>query len=121
MKNLLSALGRIIYALPFLAFGIMHILNASKMAGMVPAYLPYHPFWIYLTGVALVISAILIIIEKVAKFASFGIAVFLVFMIIMLHIPGLSNPAIREFSMMSLLKDAALAGAALFMSQHLKN
>ena len=120
MKNLVSLLGRIIFALPFLIFGIFHLKNGSGMAGMVPSYIPFHTFWIYFTGVALVIGAICIIIEKYAKLACWGIVVFLVLMIIMMHIPGLAKPDNMN-AMMSLLKDGGLAGAALFMSSHLKN
>ncbi|MFM1912601.1 MAG: hypothetical protein RIR51_439 [Bacteroidota bacterium] len=39
MKNL-SMLGKYLFPIPFAVFGVLHLMNADAMAGMVPAYLP---------------------------------------------------------------------------------
>ena len=54
MKNTIlniSKIGKYLFAIPMVIFGLFHFLNASAMAGMVP--IPGGEFWIYLTGLSL--------------------------------------------------------------------
>lgn len=44
MKLLTTTIARIIFAIPFAIFGIMHLTNADKMAGYVP--IPGGAFWV---------------------------------------------------------------------------
>jgi uncharacterized membrane protein len=120
MKNLTSFLGRIIFAIPFLFSGISHFMHAKNMVGYVPAYMPGKIIWIYFTGVALILAAISIIIKKYAQLASFLLALFLILMILMIHIPSLSNPNMSQVAAISLLKDMALAGGALYICGTIK-
>lgn len=114
MKTLLSIAGRIVYALPIGVFGLFHFMNASAMAGMVPSWIPGGIFWIYLTGAALIAAAISIIIRKKAALASFLLGVMLLIFAITIHLPGMI--AEQQISTTMFLKDAALAGAAFFIS-----
>ena len=54
MKTL-QIFGKYMYILPIAVFGIFHFMNADSMSGMVPQYLPYQVFWVYLTGAALIV------------------------------------------------------------------
>ena len=40
MKILTTTIARIIFAIPFLIFGLNHFMKADMMAGMVPSFLP---------------------------------------------------------------------------------
>ena len=51
MNILTGVVARVVFAIPFLGFGIGHLMNASMMSGMVP--IPGGILWIYVTGVAL--------------------------------------------------------------------
>ncbi len=62
--NNLKNVGRIVFAIPFAIFGLMHLMMANNMAGMVPTYVPGGVFWVYLTGLALVAATISIISKK---------------------------------------------------------
>lgn len=101
-------LGRILYALPFAVFGLLHFMNASAMAGMVP--LPGGVFWVYLTGVALIAAAVSLLIGKYARLAALLLGVMLFIFALSIHLPNLIGG--DQASMSSLLKDFALAGAA---------
>lgn len=113
MKILTTTVARIIFALPFGIFGVMHFMGAKDMAGMVPSFIPGGVFWIYLTGAALVAACVSIIIQKMAKLASLLLALMLLLFILTMHVPGLMNEMTMQMSMMSLLKDMALMGGAL--------
>lgn len=120
MKNL-SNIGRMMFAIPFLAFGVMHLLNADAMAGMVPSYVPGGVIWIYLTGLALVAAAVSIISKKMIKIATLLLGILMVIFVLTLHLPGLSSPDqnMKMMSMSGVLKDLGLAGAAFMIAgQH---
>jgi uncharacterized membrane protein len=116
MDKLITFLGRVIYAVPFLVFGAGHLTRAGQMAGMVPAYIPGGVFWIYFTGVAMILAALAIITGKQGRGACFGLALMLLVFIVTIHLPGMANPQMKMMSMMSLLKDTGLMGAALVIA-----
>lgn len=116
MKNLLLVSGRILFSIPFLVFGIFHLKNASSMAGMVPSFIPGGVFWIYITGLALIAAAFSLYIKKYMKLSMLLVALFLVCMVLLIHLPGLSNPAMQQMAMTGLLKDLGLAGGALTLA-----
>ncbi len=110
--NILTTSGaRLLYAIPMALFGILHFMNASDMAGMVPSFIPGGVFWVYLTGLGLILAAVSIIIQKKARLACFLLAAMLILFVLTMHVPGLSTD--MQDSMPNLLKDTALAGAAL--------
>ena len=115
MKNLMdeiSSIGKFMFAIPMVIFGLFHFINAKAMVGMVP--IPGGVFWIYLTGLALILSAVSIIIRKYDDLASFLLAILLLTFVFTIHLPGvLSGGEMAQMFMTNLLKDLALAGGAL--------
>jgi len=111
MEMLTTRVAKILFALPFGIFGLLHFMGAKDMAGMVP--IPGGVIWIYITGIAMLAASIAIIANKMGRLASFGLALLLLIYILTLHLPGLGNEATMQMSMMSLLKDMGLMGGAL--------
>jgi uncharacterized membrane protein YphA (DoxX/SURF4 family) len=100
-------IGRYLFALPFLVFGVFHFMNASGMAGMAFG----SEILVYITGVALIAAAISFFIGKLDKLAGVLLALFLILTALLVHLDGATSG--NQASMSSLLKDLALAGAAL--------
>lgn len=122
MNAVLSTIGRILYALPFGVFGIMHLMNANAMEGMVP--FPPRIVWIYVTGAALLAACISILINKKAKLASLLLGIMLIIFVLAIHLPGVINAgdqSAMQMSMANLLKDMALSGAAFIYSSVAKD
>ena len=111
MKILTTTVARILFALPFGIFGLMHLMKADDMAGMVP--IPGGAIWIYITGLALLAASVGIIAKKMGRISSLLLALLLLVFILALHVPGLGDEATMQMSMMSLLKDMGLMGGAL--------
>ena len=111
MNILTTTVARLLYGIPMALFGIFHFMNASSMSGMVPSFIPGGVFWVYLTGLALILAAVSIIIQKQARLASFLLAAMLIIFVLTIHLPGLGGD--NQMAMPMLLKDLALAGAAL--------
>lgn len=113
MQMLTSTVARILFALPFLVFGLMHFVGADSMAGMVPV--PGGVFWVYLTGVAMVAAAVAIISARMASLACLLLACLLLVYVVTMHIPQAmsTDPGAQQMGMIGALKDIGLMGAAL--------
>ena len=118
---LTTTVARYLYAIPFGIFGVMHFINGSAMAGYVPSFIPGGVFWVYLVGVALIAACVSIIIGKYTKMACLLLALLLIIFVLTMHLPGVLNEATMQASMPMLLKDAALAGAALILANNYDN
>jgi uncharacterized membrane protein len=117
MMNQLPSLGKWLYALPMVAFGLMHFGAADQMAGKVPSYLPVGVAWVYLTGIALVLAGAAVLAGKYAKLALQLLGLMLVLFAVMLHLPTLMAGGDGvQMAMSMLLKDLALGGAAWWAS-----
>jgi len=109
--EMLAKVGRFLYAIPMMVFGALHFMMGQQMAGMVP--IPGGVFWVYLTGAALILAAISIMIGKKAALASGLLALFLVLTATTVHLPAVMGG--DQAAMSSMLKDIALAGGALVL------
>ncbi len=113
MNSTIGKIGRYVFALPFGIFGILHFMNASAMAGMVP--IPGGVFWVYLTGIALLAASISIFIEKYARLACILLGVMLIIFVLSMHLPGVLGGEMQP-NMSNLLKDLSLAGGAWILA-----
>ncbi len=116
--DLITKQAKYIFALPFAVFGLMHLMMADAMSGLVPAYLPGGVLWVYLTGVALIAASVAIIINKEAKLASFLLGVLMLVFAFTVHLAAVIGG--DQMALGSFLKDTALAGAAFFYSSKVK-
>lgn len=115
--NNLDKIGKIMYALPFGVFGIMHLMAGDQMAGMIPSYLPGGVFWVYLTGIALLAACISMLIGKMEKMATMLLGVLMLVFVLLIHLPGvMAGGDGAQMAMGGLLKDFSLAGAAFYIS-----
>jgi putative oxidoreductase len=113
MSNLKN-IGRIIYSVIFIVFGVMHFMMAGDMSGMVPSWVPGGVFWVYITGLALIAAGVSLIIQKHHYLAAVLLAALLFSFVLTIHLPAILGG--NMMSMSQLLKDAGLAGAALYMA-----
>lgn len=116
MSFLTTKIGRWLFALPFIVFGIFHFMNATAMAGMVPGFIPGGVFWIYLTGIAFIAASICFIIEKKVHLAAQLLAILLLIFVLTIHLPAVIGG--DQSAMTQLLKDTAMAGGALLLAGH---
>lgn len=117
MKSVIG-LGKYIFAIPFLVFGVLHFMNADAMAGMAPGG---SAIMIYISGLALILAAVSIFIGKLDKLACVLLAVLLLLIILLVHAGGLGDEATMQTSMSNLLKDLGLMGGALMAASMAKD
>ena len=111
----ITNIGVLVFALVIGTFGVFHFLNADGMSGMVPDYMPGPgKVWVFITGAALLLSAISILINKYRKIACLLLAAMLIIFVLLLHLPAMNSGS--ESAMGNILKDTAMAAAALMIA-----
>lgn len=113
--DILSKVGRYLFALPFGVFGLFHFMNASQMGGYVPGFIPGGVFWVYLTGLAMLAACVSILINKKAKLACVLLGAMLLIFVLSIHLPAVLGDG-GSSAMTMLLKDTVMAGGAWILS-----
>jgi uncharacterized membrane protein len=86
--------GRIVYALTIISFSIDHFIYGKDAADYIPSWIPYHVFWIYFAGVALLAAGIGILLKIRLRLAAALLGAMIFIWVIILHIPkAIANPA----------------------------
>jgi putative oxidoreductase len=117
MRTSLANIGRIVFALTVAIFGVFHLTNANAMSAMIPSFLSAVAVpVVYLTGTCLLAAALSFIINRYTYWAGLFLAIFLVLIILLVHVPGLSDPARAQMATSMILKDTAMAASALMVA-----
>jgi putative oxidoreductase len=111
MNALTTVVARVLFALPFGIFGILHFLSVPRISKMVP--LPAAEFWVYFTGAALIAGSLGMILKVQAKWAALGLALLMLLFILFVHGPGAFDPAQRTAQLPQVLKNLSLMAGAL--------
>ncbi len=88
--------GSILFSIPIVTFGLLHLLYAKDVSTLVPRWVSYPVFWTYLAGIGLMGSGIAIILKiKPGVIAALlGAMIFIWFII--LHVPRVINAPVTD-------------------------
>ena len=79
--------GTILFSITIISFSIDHFLYAREAADYVPSWVPYHLFWIYFCGIALLGSGLAILLKIKQRIAATLLGTMIFIWFIILHIP----------------------------------
>lgn len=114
--NGLRVAGRIIFGLIMVAFGIMHLMNAKQMAGMIPSAIPGGIFWIYFTAFAYMAAAISFFINRITFWSGILLAILLLVITFTIELPMVLNPKTMSEGLIGILKNFGLVAGLLFIA-----
>lgn len=119
MKTLFSnRLAEIVFAITIGVFGLLHFKVANEPKTSVPAYMPGGAaLWIYITGVAFLLIAVAIIINKYKAAACYAFAGVMLVFLLLVHLPDLM---VNKWNLYGPLKDVGLAMAAIMIGNNAK-
>ena len=109
----LPTLGKYLYTVPFVAFGILHFLNTEALAGMVP--IPGGSLWVYLTGMCLLAASVSVYTGKHTALAMKLLGLLLLIIVVTIHVPGMLGGG-ADVWMTPMLHTTGLAGAAFVLA-----
>ncbi|MCI0715877.1 MAG: DoxX family protein [Chlorobi bacterium] len=116
MELLTGVVARILFSMPFLAFGVRHLMYAGQMGGMVP--IPGGAIWVYITGIAMVLAGIAAITKFQGRNAMLLLALMLFIFVVSVQIPAMvsSDAMMKMAGTVSTYKDLGLMGGALLLA-----
>ena len=108
--------GRYLFGLSLPVFGILHFIYLDYVAGAIPAWIPGHVFWAYLTGVAHIAAGVSIITNILARLAAILLGWMFGLWVLLLHIPRAfaSSHSRNEWS--STIIALAMCGGSLLIA-----
>jgi uncharacterized membrane protein YphA (DoxX/SURF4 family) len=115
-----TAAGRWMFALIFLVSGVTHFTSLAEYVALMPAAIPFRPFWVVVSALVELAGAALIVTNRHARLGGWLIALFLVPVTITVHgvmMLTVPDPQMRTIQASFFLKGVAMTGAALLISQ----
>ncbi len=105
--------GPLFYAVPMGVFAGDHFVFPSQIAQIVPAWMPWHRFWVYFVGIALISGAIGLTTRKYRRLAALCFGIMLFCFVLMMHIPALIAAPGDRFALAIMLRDLSFSCGAL--------
>ncbi|MBT1706256.1 hypothetical protein, partial [Chryseosolibacter indicus] len=113
----LARSGRYMFAFMLTIFGIEHLLGAEFIGNMIPAWIPYHLFWAYFTGVALIAAGLAIFVNIKVRLAMYLLTVMLLLWLVLLHLPATFHYPLGDASLLiSSFEVVYFSGTALLLA-----
>jgi hypothetical protein len=79
--------GPYLFGISSIVFGVDHFLILAFIASLVPAWMPWHMFWAYLTGAGFVAAGISIVLRKLDQWGAFWLGTMFLLWFLLLHAP----------------------------------
>ena len=112
--------GRILFTLIFFLSGITHFTGMSQYVALMPAAIPFRPFWVAISGVVELIGAVMVLTNRHPRLGAWLIVLFLVPVTFTVH--GVALLTAPDAQMQAIqtsffLKGLTMTGAALLITQ----
>ena len=112
----LVALGPLLFAAPLTAFAAEHFVFTQFMVPMIPSWIPGPSFWIYFTGVALLLATVSILLNRKVRLSGTLLGIMIILFVVLIHIPRvMANPRDRV-AWAVVVRDTCFATAALLLA-----
>lgn len=108
----LVALGPLFLAIPLAAFGAFHFVFTNVVSKLVPAWMPWHLFWAYFVGVALLAAATSIALRRYLRLSSTLLGLMHFGFLVLLHLPAAAAHPASRIAWTIVMREVAFAGGA---------
>src|SRR5208337_1174353 len=110
------ALGRVFVATPLAAFGALHLAAAKGLMDMVPTYMPWPLFWVYLVGFALIATALSLIFDRLVLWSGLLAGGMFLAFVAMMDLPGVITAQHDRFAFALLARETTFGCALLALA-----
>ncbi|HEY4326993.1 MAG TPA: hypothetical protein VGN20_23605 [Mucilaginibacter sp.] len=114
--NQLANVSKYLFALIIGMFGTQHYIYAVFVATIVPQWIPFHLFWTYFTGAAMIAVAVSIFINKKVKLACCLLGIMIWIFIFTVHSHILIESHFAAGNITNAGKDICIASCAFIIS-----
>jgi uncharacterized membrane protein len=116
-----TRLARLLFGLACLLLGLSHFVYAAGTAGMIPAWIPAHLSFAYLTGAGHIAAGLGVLFGVLPRLAATCEAAMISLFVILVHIPGAAAEPSSRFAWTMVFVATALAGAVWIIAASLRN
>jgi uncharacterized membrane protein len=78
---------RYLLVLSLIVFGVDHFIGLEPIASLIPAWLPWHVFWVAFFGVGFIAAGVAFALDWLKRPAAIGIGLMFAIWVITLHLP----------------------------------
>ncbi len=107
-----AAIANYLLALSLIVFGVDHFIGLEPIASLIPAWLPWHVFWVAFFGVGFIAAGIAIALDWLKRPAAIGIGLMFAIWVFTLHLPRVLGAPRDPDEWSSLLIAVALWGGS---------
>lgn len=109
-------LGPVFEAVALAIFATEHFTAARALASIVPKWLPYHLFWTWFFGFALLAAAISFVIWRGVRWAGVLLALFFLIIVATLDLPGIPKQVHERFFWILTVREMSFASGAMVLA-----
>lgn len=110
------ALGRVFVAAPLATFGALHLVSANGLRELVPQYMPWPLFWVYLVGFALIATALSLIFDRYVFWSGLLAGGMFLAFVAMMDLPGVITSEHDRFGFALLARETTFGCALLALA-----
>ena len=111
--------GPIFYAAPLAAFGTEHFTLTKVIGSIIPAWIPWHQFWVYLVGACFIAAALSLATGIQARLAASLLALTFFLFVVLMHFPAWLRHPHNRFALTFVLRELSFSGGALALATSL--
>jgi uncharacterized membrane protein YphA (DoxX/SURF4 family) len=115
----LILLGPLFYAAPIAAFGTEHFTVTEGIASIIPAWIPWHQFWVYFVGACFIAAALSLVTGIEARLAASLLALTFFLFVVLMHAPAWAHDPRNRFGLTLVLREISFSGGALALAASL--
>ena len=108
--------GPLFYAAPVAAFGTEHFTLTKVIASIIPGWIPWHYFWVYLVGACFIVGGLSLVTGIEARLAASLFALNFFLFVVLMHAPAWSRHPESRFAPTFVLRELSFSGGALAMA-----
>src|SRR5262249_55167553 len=112
----LLLLGPLLYAAPVAAFGTEHFTLTEAIAPLIPDWIPWHLFWVYLVGACFIAAGLSLATGILARLAASLLALTFFLFVVLMHGPAWAQDPGDRFMLAIVLRETSFSGGALALA-----
>jgi uncharacterized membrane protein len=112
----LVLLGRLIFGASMVVFGAQHFMYAAFIASLVTAWIPWHLFWVYFTGLGMIAAGLAIGLNVLGRLAAIVLGLMFFLWVVVLHTPRVIAQPHNGDELSSLFVALAFSGSSFILA-----
>ena len=115
----LMLFGPLFYAAPIAVFGTEHFTVTEAIKSIMPAWIPWHQFWVYFVGACLIAASVSLVTGIQARLSASLLALTFFLFVVLMHAPNWAQNPRDRFALTVVLREISFSGGALALAASL--